>query len=109
MSRRHIKISQEVARLAGEFFARNGLVPGALVTVTRADMSDDLHQATILLSVLPSQHESAALHAARRARTDLREYVKTHCLFHPVPTFEVSLDVGEKNRQRIDELTSDSR
>ena len=106
--RRHIQVAESIAHLAGEFFARNpptGGASGSLVTVTRAELSDDFKSVLVLLSILPQAEEQAALKFAKRARSDFREYVKVHSFFHPVPTIDFEIDYGEKNRQRVDELT----
>ncbi len=99
------KLSQQIAQLAADFFARNALIPGALITITRADVPN-LKHANILFSVLPEDREAQALAAAKRARSDFREYVMEHGRFHPIPTFDFNIDIGEKNRQRVDTLTS---
>ncbi len=102
---RHNKLTQEIARLAGDFFMRNVRVPDTLLTVTRAVIADNLTRATIFFSVLPEHRESIALAIAKRARSDFRTYVKERRLFHPIPIFDFDIDAGEKNRQRVDELT----
>ena len=52
MGLREIQVSETIAHLAGDFFAResNGQ---SLVTVTRAEMSHDLKNITVYFSVLP--------------------------------------------------------
>lgn len=90
--------------MAGDFLAREGGVK-ALITVTRAEMTDDYKQATIYLSVLPATHEEEALKFAKRARTDMRGYIKKHSRLHPIPVVDFVIDYGEKNRQRVDDLT----
>jgi hypothetical protein len=35
--------------------------------------------------------------------TDFKKYVKEHMQIHSVPFFDVKIDLGEKNRQRIEE------
>ena len=104
---RHTQVSEALAHLAGDFFAREAANPSVngLITVTRADLTDDFKNVVILFSVLPQTMEEAALKFAKRARSDFREYVKKHTLFHPVPLVDFEIDYGEKNRQRIDELT----
>ena len=104
MVRRHIQIEEAIAHLAGQFLARESNVK-ALITVTRAELTDDLKSATIFLSILPERGEEATLKLAKRLRSDLREYVKKHSFLHPIPFVEFEIDYGEKNRQRIDELT----
>lgn len=93
--------------MAGDFLAREVANPRAngLITVTRAELTPDLKNVTIFLSVLPHTFEGSALKLAKRARSDFREYVKKHGLLHPVPTVDFEIDYGEKNRQRIDDLT----
>lgn len=104
MGRRETRVGEAIARLAGEFFARESNRQ-SLMTVTRADISPDLKNATVYLSVMPEQFERAALNFAKRARTDFLEYLKEHSVLRYMPTIDFALDLGEKNRQRIDELT----
>ena len=105
--RRQVQIAQELAHMAGDFLAREVANPRAngLITITRAELTPDLKNVTIFLSVLPHTFEESALKLAKRARSDLREYVKKHSILHPVPTVDFEIDYGEKNRQRIDDLT----
>jgi ribosome-binding factor A len=104
MARRHEQVEEAVAHLAGDFLARESNVK-ALVTVTHATMTDDYRQATIFLSVLPQTMEEEAMTFARRARSDFHDYIRKHSKLHPTPTVDFQLDYGEKNRQRIDDLT----
>jgi ribosome-binding factor A len=104
---RHEQAAQELAHLAGEFMAREARNPSAsgLITVTRAELTPDFKNVIVFLSVLPQTFEREALAFAKRARSDFREYVKAHSFFHPVPLVDFEIDYGEKNRQRVDELT----
>lgn len=104
---RRTRVAQEIAHLAGDFWAREAVNPrvSGLITVTRAELSDDFKNTTVFLSVLPQTQEEEALHFAKRKRSDFRDYIKKHSRFHPIPTVDFAIDFGEKNRQRIDELT----
>lgn len=90
--------------MAADFFAResNGQ---SLVTVTRADVSPDLKNVTIFFTTLPDTFQETVLHFARRNRTDFREYIKKHAVLKVLPHVEFEIDFGERNRQRIDDLT----
>ncbi len=103
-SKRQIQISETLAHLAADYFAResNRL---ALITVTRADVSPDLKNVTIYFSVLPETYEEQVVHFARRSRTDFRTYIKDKATMRVLPNVDFVLDLGEKNRQRIDDLT----
>jgi len=103
-SRRQIQVSEILAHLAADFFAResNGQ---SLVTVTRADVSPDLKNVTIFFTVLPTEFEKKVQDFATRNRTDFRDFVKSKAKMKFLPTFDFQIDYGEKNRQRIDDLT----
>ena len=103
-SRRQIQISEIIARLAGDFFAREASKQ-SLITVTRAEVAEDLKNVMIYISVLPETQEKQALEFAKRSRSEFRTYVRDHSSLHPAPTIDFEIDYGEKNRQRIDELT----
>jgi ribosome-binding factor A len=103
-SQREIQLAEEIAHLAGAFMARESNRQ-SLVTVTRAEMSRDLKTVTVYFSVLPEKYEGPALNFAKRKRADFREYLKEHSVLRYLPVVDFALDVGEKNRQKIDELT----
>ncbi len=76
----------------------------ALISVTNADVSVDLKQATIFISVLPADKEAAALAFCGRHASDIRDTLQKTVNWHHVPFITFKIDLGEKNRQRIDEL-----
>ncbi len=103
-SRREVQIAETLQHMAGDYFAREAN-RDSLITVTRAEISEDLKYITVFFSVMPEKFERTALAFAKRSRSDFREYVKKHSTFQPIPTIDFEIDIGEKNRQRIDELT----
>lgn len=105
MSRRQNKVSEEIAHQAGEFLARSIKAGGALVTVTRAEIPSDLKRVFIFVSILPQTREEEMMTTLKRLRTDFHDYLKEHTVLRNVPTVDFVLDIGELNRQRIDELT----
>ena len=76
----------------------------SLITVTSATCSPDLKRATIFITVLPTSKEATALGFAKRQLKDLREFLKKNLPIKIIPFLDVMIDVGEKNRQKIDEL-----
>ena len=102
-SQRQTKVSLEILSLVQDFFQResSGL---SLMTITRCEVSPDMRQGTIYMTVLPVDKEQAALDFARRMRTEMRKYVMKRLPVKVIPFFEVEIDYGEKNRQHIDEL-----
>ncbi|HVU75362.1 MAG TPA: ribosome-binding factor A [Candidatus Paceibacterota bacterium] len=104
MERRQTQFSEAIAHAAAEFLARESNRQ-SLVTVTHADVSPDLKEVTIFLSVLPESAEQTVLDFAKRNRTDFRTHLKEKTRLHPLPFVDFEIDYGEKNRQRIDDLT----
>ena len=101
---RQEQVSQLIAQLAGDFLERESNRK-SLLTVTRADLSPNFKSIIIYFSVLPESEEKPALDFAKRQRSAFREYLKKHSRLHPIPSIDFELDFGEKNRQRLDELT----
>ncbi|HET8580860.1 MAG TPA: ribosome-binding factor A [Candidatus Paceibacterota bacterium] len=97
------KLAAAIAHAAAQYFERESNRQ-SLITVTRADISPDLANATIYLSVLPRSAEADVISFARRNRGELREFVKKSQPMKRVPTLDVVIDEGEKHRQRIDDL-----
>ena len=68
-------------------------------------MSPDLKNVTVFFSVLPESAEATVLNFAKRNRSEFREFLKEHTGLGRLPTVDFEVDYGEKNRQRIDDLT----
>jgi ribosome-binding factor A len=102
--RRSEQVNETIAHHAAQFLARESNHE-SLITVTRSDMSSDFKNVTIYISVLPESQTEKALAFTKRVRTDFREYLKHNTVMHPIPTVDFVIDLGEKNRQRVDELT----
>jgi ribosome-binding factor A len=77
----------------------------SLITVTDVILTSDKKRATILVSVLPEHKEEAVLDFLKRKRGALRSYINTEVRIGRVPTLDVAIDLGEKNRRRIEEIS----
>lgn len=104
---RQEKMREFLRSVAAQFFLRESGTR-SLVTVTDATISADFKYATIYITTFPTSEEVSALEFAKRKRTDLREYLKNHSKMRILPVLEIKIDEGERNRQRIDELTQQS-
>jgi ribosome-binding factor A len=101
---RETKILEEIAHVAADFLARESNRK-SLITVTRAELSPDMKRAIIYISVMPREAEEQALNFTKRMRSDFRKYLYDHTRIGLRPTVDFLIDDGEKNRQRIDDLT----
>lgn len=102
--KRQTQVAETLAHRAADFFARESNRQ-SLVTVTHANISPDLMNVTVFFTVMPEEQEEAVLHFAKRNRTEFREYLKEHARMKFLPNVDFEIDYGEKNRQRIDDLT----
>ena len=103
MSIRNEKITGIIRDLAARFLEEenNG---SSLITVTSVELSKDAKYATILFTVFPDSHQKTALEFAKRKRSDFKKYVRDNSTLGRIPLFDFAIDLGEKNRQKIDGL-----
>jgi len=103
MASRNEKVANQIKELAAQFLGRVDNRT-SLITVTGATVSPDLKRSTIFITVLPDNKENAAFGFVKRQRKELREFLKNHLPIKTIPFLDVEIDMGEKNRQKIDEL-----
>lgn len=103
MTNRNEKVANYIKELAAEFLGRENNRT-SLITVTSATCSPDLKRATIFITVLPNSKEKSALEFVKRKRGELREFLKKNMQTKMIPFIDIAIDLGEKNRQKIDEL-----
>jgi ribosome-binding factor A len=103
MNQRNEKVANQIKELAAQFLGRENNRT-SLITVISATCSPDLKRATIFITVLPTAKETTALNFVKRKLKDLREYLKKNIPIKIIPFLDVAIDLGEKNRQKIDEL-----
>ncbi|MDO8510207.1 MAG: ribosome-binding factor A [bacterium] len=101
---RNEKVAELLKHLAAEFLQSESN-RRSLITVTGIRLKDDLSKAAILVTVYPAEKEEAALDFIKRRVSDLKDYVKKHSRLGRVPLLSFEIDAGEKNRQKIDELS----
>ena len=98
------KIESILVELASKYFAiESG--PGSLLTVTKSKIDDRGASATIFFTAFPDSKEKSALDFAKRRRSEFRDYIKDQSRLSVIPFIDFEIDLGEKNRQRIDTLS----
>lgn len=107
-TKRQIQISLEIRSIAQDFFQRESS-GSSMITVTRAEVSADMKNGTIFITVLPEDKEDSALDFARRMRSDLRHYIMKRLPVKVIPFVEIEIDYGEKNRVHIDKLLRENK
>ena len=89
---------------AAEYLAREAN-RNTLITVTRTQMSEDGKRAVIYITVYPETGETAALAFANRNRGELGRFLSERTKGMRIPKFEFEIDMGDKNRRRLEELS----
>jgi ribosome-binding factor A len=100
---RREKINKEIRKHFATFIERESNKT-SLVTVTRCEISTDLKNVTVYISVLPIEMEDSVLNFLNRRKRDARDYIKKNIRIRVIPMVEFLIDYGEKNRQNIDQL-----
>ena len=94
------RVKEQLQQLAAEFFKKEASRT-SLLTVTRADLSDDFKNATIYITVFPEDKEQAAIDFTKRKGSEFRAFAKKKLSLRNIPFFTFKIDKGEKNFYRI--------
>ena len=103
---REEKAASLLTELAANYIAREA-GRTTLITPTRTDIGSDRKNATIFVSVFPDHEAENALKFLKRHKDLFRDYLKKASRLSHLPYITFELDYGEKNRQRMDELTNE--
>lgn len=103
--RKNEKIKESLKHLAAEFLSEKSNRV-SMITVTRVEFSKKGDRAAILVTVFPEKSEAEALAFLERQGGKFRDFVATHLSIQRLPFFSFALDFGEKNRQKLDTLSS---
>src|SRR3989338_961631 len=104
-SYRKEKLPELLKRLAAEFIEREWNF-SSLITVTGAHISSNQQSVDILYTVLPENEENAVKKFLDLNKRVFMSFVDTHARIGRMPEVKFTLDVGEKNRQRIEEISN---
>jgi ribosome-binding factor A len=77
----------------------------SLITVTNVEIFAKGKEAKVFITVFPSDKEPEALDFLKRKRTELREFIRKDTKLPVIPFLDVLIDQGEKNRQRIEQIS----
>jgi ribosome-binding factor A len=106
MSLRDEKLNEALREAAAGFLSREA-GRQSLITVTRAQVADGGKTGTIYISVLPDSEEEKAVAFANRHRSEFGAFFSKQFRGIRIPMVEFVIDMGEKNRRRIDEISQE--
>lgn len=97
------KVSAQIQRAVQQVIIRGLQDPRArgLITVTAVEVSRDLRDATIRVSVLPHEHEKLTLHALKDASKHIRREAAELMAMHRLPAFHFKLDSSLRKQAEV--------
>jgi ribosome-binding factor A len=101
MNERHAEALREAA---AEYLAREAN-RNYLITVTRTQFSESGKRAIVYITVFPDSGEKQALEFANRNRGEVGKFLSERTRGVRLPQIEFQIDVGDKHRRRLDELS----
>ena len=104
MDPRDEKLRELIREVAGKFLQLESNYT-SLITITNVIVADRGSRATIYFTVLPENKEKGALGLLKRKRAEFREFFATKARMRALPFFDFEIDMGEKNRHKIDEIS----
>ena len=101
------KIGEMIHRLAAAF-VRDEASQASLLTITRVELNESGKEATVYFTTLPESGQKAALKFLERKTKEFQKYVRDESRIGFVPHITFHIDYGERNRQRLDELSEEN-
>lgn len=104
---KHDKVEEILHRQAAEFIRDEG-GKSSLITVTRVELNPSGKDAVIYFTTLPESEEDTALKFLERKTPEFKTLLIKESRIGIVPHLRFRIDYGERNRQRLDELSHES-
>ncbi|MCX5659006.1 MAG: 30S ribosome-binding factor RbfA [Planctomycetota bacterium] len=104
MSIRKAQIESALRRAVSEVLSRHGAADPrivGLVSVTRIDVSPDLHQAQVYVSVIPERHQKRTIAGLRAATRFIQGQVSKAMTMKTMPHLEFRLDETLKKEAEV--------
>ncbi len=80
----------------------------SLITITRVELSVTGKEAKIFFTTIPENQEDTALKFLIRKTSEFKKYMRDESRIGLIPHIDFKIDYGERNRQRLDELSNQS-
>ena len=98
------KIKEIIQRAAASFVVEES-TNSSLITITRVELSHTGKEAKIFFTTLPEDREETAEKFLLRKKMEFKRYLMDHSRIGIIPHLDFKIDKGERNRQRLDELS----
>jgi ribosome-binding factor A len=89
---RNLKIGSFIEQELSKMIAREIEIPGAIITVTGVEVSEELDNTKITLSILPYSKEVEAYKELERRRKDMEYKILRRSKMRIIPKFQFVID-----------------
>lgn len=104
MSQRIKQVNQLLKQEISQSLLREIDFDGVLVTITEVDASDDLRQAKVKISVMPTEESEQVLRILEKNIYHLQQILNKKLTMKIVPKIRFVIDQTEVKAQRIEEI-----
>jgi ribosome-binding factor A len=101
---KHDKVEETLHREAAKFILENSGI-SSLITVTRVVLNTSGKDAIIFFTTIPESEEDTAKKFLDRKAPEFKEHLKRKARIGIIPHLRFQIDYGERNRQRLDEIS----
>ncbi len=103
MSNRLRQVESELQKALSQVFVRKLSDPRieGLVSITKVQVSPDMHDAYVFISVLPEKHQKKTLYGLRHAAAYIHRLVRDEVAFKTVPHLDFRLDPTLKKEAEV--------
>ncbi len=103
MDRRRQQISSNLKRIIAEVFQRKLSDPRikGMITITAVEISKDLRNALVKVSIFPENHESVTIHGLQSATLRIQKLVNAELTMRRPPHLKFELDQTVKKEAAI--------
>jgi len=98
------RMSGILRKLAADFVLRES-TPASLITITRVELNPSGKSAHLFFTTLPETQQDTALKFLERKGGEFHAFIRKHSKIGILPHLAWKIDYGERNRQRLDELS----
>jgi ribosome-binding factor A len=98
------KKAEVLHRLAAKFVVEEA-TPASLITITRVELNPSGKDAKIFFTTLPDDKQETAEKFLVRKTPEFKKYVRDNSRIGIIPHLTFKIDFGERNRQRLDEIS----
>lgn len=104
MPERALRMAETLQKVIGSILAKEEFPDGSLVTITRVEVTEDLQQAKVYISVIPDGETPTVFRILQKRVFLVQQELNRAMRVRPVPKILWRQDRGSGNTKRVEEL-----